>query len=270
MTAQPKVHFSYEPDRPQLEGFATALIQDLGQVAANDADIIVAIGGDGSLVHAFKNANNGQKVFGLLPPDSNSTGFWVNRGATDADTLLSQLSAANGFKISPLKAEMFFKDGTSQTLQAFNEFSPNADSIVGQAMLVNLSINLSGKVIGPIRIMGDGLIFSSAYGSTGLNTSYYGPAIDIRHTGIVLSGKGINHPKRGFDSIVATEETVFELEFPSPHKRPVSVLYDGLSIGRDREISRAVISKDHDSCVELLLTNDPATRVFSSLMPTNI
>ncbi len=259
------IHFSYEPGKPEVETFASILIQTLGQKKFEEADTIVTVGGDGSLLHAFKRAQNGQRIFGLAPPSSNSRGFWTNHDIDNADMLLDALSAAQGFKVSPLKADITFADDSSQTVRAFNEVIPSENS--GQAMLVNLSVQHAGNTIGPIRVMGDGLIIATAFGSTAINRTYGGPAIDIRNSGIVLSGKGIYEPDGGFSPVVAADSTSFEIEFKSPHKRPVRLLYDGQSINSDPQnpLQKLYVRKDKAFEIELLLTTDPSTRAFSAL-----
>lgn len=263
-----KIHFSYEPNKPDIEAFAQTLIQPIGQTPYEDAEEEVVIGGDGSLLHAFRKAEAGRKLFGLVPPNTNSRGFWTNHGITNAEMLLDALGAAQGFKINPLKAELHFQDGSSHILRAFNEFLPAENS--GQAMLVNLSIKHAGNTIGPIRLMGDGLIIATAFGSTAINRTYGGPAIDIRNSGTLLSGKGIYEPQGGFAPISASDSSYIKIDFLSPKKRPVRLLYDGqdpIISDPQNPFTALHIQKDMDHAIELLLTEDPATRAFSALIP---
>ncbi len=262
-----KVHFSYEPHKDALKRFAQYLIQDIGQTTLENAEIIVSIGGDGSLLHTFRKAHDGQKIFGLVPPESNSQGFWTNRDITSSQILLDSLEAAQEFQVNPLQAQIKFKDGSSQTLHAFNEIMPSENS--GQAMLVELKVKGSGETIGPIRIMGDGLIIATAFGSTAINRTYGGPSIDIRNAGISLTGKGIYEPQGGFYPIIAADNSCFEIKFLSPNKRLVRLQYDGLSLNSEIEnpFNQISIKKNKDHAVKLLLMNDPSTRAFSAMTP---
>lgn len=262
-----KIHFSCEPGKDHIEFFKAALIQNLGQAAPAEADVIVSIGGDGSLLHAFRMANKNQKVFGLVPPGSNSQGFWTNRGIENADMLINALGAAQEFKVHPLKADIYYSDGTSHEINAFNEVVPSENS--GQAMLAELSVVSPCSTIGPIRIMGDGLIIATAFGSTALNRTYGGPAIDIRNSGIALVGKGIYEPKGGFLPVIAADHSQFEIKFLSPQKRPVRLQYDGKTVISDPQnpFDRISIHKNEECVVNLMLVNDPSARAFAAMMP---
>lgn len=261
------IHFSYEPGKEDLETFASSLIKDFGQVDFKDADTIVTIGGDGSLLHVFRQAHNGQKVFGLIPPGSNSRGFWTNHGIETAAELRQRLSEVGSFKVNPLKATITFKDGSARTVRAFNEVAPTASR--GQAMLVNLKINGPGSQIGPIRIMGDGIIVATPFGSTAMNKTYGGASIDIRNSGIAVTGKGIYEPGIGLGPTVASNETRFEIEFLSPHKRPVYIAYDGFAVEAkaSNPFATITIEEDKDHAVSLLLRDDPSTRAFAAMIP---
>ncbi len=262
-----KIHFSFEPGKPEIKAFARSLINDLGQAPLKKADIIVTIGGDGSLLHAFPKLNDQQKIFGMVPPNSNSRGFWTNRDITNTEELLNALEKAKNYTVQPLKAKIFKEQGKPSIISAFNEVAPGEFS--GQAMLINLTIHAPNRTIGPIRIMGDGLIMATPFGSTAVNRTYGGSAIDIRNAGISVVGKGIYEPANGFPPTVATDETRFEFEFLSPQKRPVRILYDGKSIisDRDNPITRMIVEKDPANAVQLMLTEGPSTRAFSAMMP---
>ncbi len=261
-----KIHFSYEPGKEYIKEFVSGFIKKLGQTAFEEAKYIVTIGGDGSLLHAFRKAVNGQKMFGMLPIKTESRGFWVNSGIETPDDLIKALETAESFKISPVKAEIYSRDGSSRIVRAFNEASVNENS--GQAMKINLTVKGVRSTIGPIEIMGDGLIVSTAFGSSAVNETYGGPVMDIRNTGIILTGKGIYKPTRGFTPIVADDKSQFDIEFLEPKKRPVRLLYDGFFTDYDLKnpFKLVSINKDTKNPVEFLLTEDPSTRAFSAMI----
>lgn len=260
-----KVHFSYEPDKPEIEAFAKPFIDHFGQESFDHADTIVTIGGDGSLLHAFARASKGHKFFGLVPPTSNSRGFWTNHGIGTPEELEQAFATSSTHCIHPLKAEITFADRGTRTIRAFNEVVPSENS--GQAMLAHLTLHFPQVTKGPIRVMGDGIIIATPFGSTAMNRTYGGASIDIRNTGIAVTGKGIYDPM-GFPATVAEDNTKFEIEFLSPHKRPARLQYDGKKITSEmtNPFQRLMIEKDHDYCVELMLMEDPATRAFAAIL----
>lgn len=260
-----KVHFSYEPDKPDLEEFSKPFIDNFGQVDFDDADTVVTIGGDGSLLYAFTRAAKGQRFFGLVPPSSNSRGFWTNHGINTPEELDQAFATSTTHSIHPLKAEITFADRSTRNIRAFNEVVPSEDS--GQAMLTHLTLHFPEVTKGPIRVMGDGVIIATPFGSTAMNRTYNGAAIDIRNTGIAVTGIGIYNPM-GFHPVVAEDNTKFEFEFLSPHKRPARLKYDGKNITSEttNPFHRLMIEKDHDHHVELMLMEDPATRAFAAIL----
>lgn len=273
------IHFSYEPPDQnragtvQVANFAQTLINDFGQVDFDDADTVITVGGDGSLLHAFGHACKGQRFFGLVPPSSNSRGFWTNHGIKDSQMLDDALNAAEGFKINPLKAEITFADKSTRLVHAFNEVWPSENS--GQSMLAHLTIEYPNTTIGPLRMMGDGLIIATPFGSTAANSAYDGSKVNIRNNVLVMTGQGLTvqapddagkrDPVR-FSPVVEPDDTIVHLDFSSSDKRPVRLKYDGKVIASDTHnpFSKLIIEKAHDRDVELLLMDDPATRVHSS------
>jgi NAD+ kinase len=265
-----KIHFMFESDKPEIAAFSRELISGFTQFRLDEADIIVSVGGDGMLLQAFRCAHNGQSVLGVLPPLSNSRGFWTNHGIDSVEQLERVLGSARGYIVNPLAIYAHYRGGKVDVLRAFNEAMPSENS--GQAMLVELTVSsggIGGSVIGPLRVMGDGLIIATALGSTAINRTYGGSSIDIRNSGIAVAGKGIYEPKDGFKPIVAADDTQFDIRILSAEKRPVRLQYDGLCIApqEDDPFEQIIIEKDHAHSVKLLLMDDPSHRAFATLKP---
>lgn len=263
----PKIHFFYEERKEIPAGFARELIAELGQAKIEDADIVICIGGDGLLLQALR-AAKGTPVYGLTPPASNSRGFWLEHGIKDAKELLDALAKAKPVALNPLEAEITFANGNKTVRSAFNCVA--VERAAGQAALMNMTVALGDAVLPERRIMGDGFIFSTALGSTGLNRSYGGPAVDVGNDVIILTGKGIYEP-RGLPSVVARAEgSVFSVAFTSAtHKRPVRVDYDGLSVDGDADgsgITHLTVRRAENATATLLVTTPPAVRAFSVMM----
>jgi len=266
-----RIHFSYDPKRAETASFAEHLIDTSAQNDLNESDTIVSLGGDGALLHAFHLAVNNNRlripIIGITPPGSNSAGFWTHKEIGNADDLVKLLDRAEAYTIAPLKADVKFRNGRTETVRVFNDVAASEHS--GQAALAYLTAKSHKGAISPIRIMGDGIIIATAYGSTALNRSYGGPAIDIRNTGIILNGKGVYEPRGGFNPIVCAEDTVFEMTFKTPERRPVRIQHDG-SVLRgtlDNPIVGMTVQRDADHSIKLLLAEDPATRAFSAMIP---
>ena len=266
--AYKKLHFLYEKDKEPNNSFAQNLIDELGQTPLKDADAIISVGGDGLLLQALKSAK-GVPVFSITPPESNSRGFWSNHGISSAKDLTEKLKHAEPIPLTALKAKIKFANGNETVKHAFNDIAIERTS--GQAVLLNLTATFSKESIGPVRIMGDGFVFSTAMGSTGTSHSYGGPATDIHNDVIILTGKGVYEP-RGIAPVVSNaEKTSFQITFGSvAHKRPVRIDYDGHSIAKDSDgspIEELEVSADPSYAGCLLVTDEPSEKAFRALTP---
>ena len=264
--AYKSLHFLYSDHKPEAAELAKKFIAAFGQSDIEKADAVISIGGDGQLLESLSKAQ-GRPVYGITPAASNSNGFWTDHDVETPAKLIENLNRTAPFKLQPLKAEITFANGEKILCRAFNDVAIAPDS--GQAVLMNLKAEFNGHEIGPYRLMGDGLVFSTALGSTGTNHSYNGPLADIRNTVILITGKGI----RGLSSFTADGKTSsFSIDFGSvAHKRPVRVDYDGHSIsaksGHDSPISHIAVSLDPQAEATLLVTQDPAQKTFAALIP---
>lgn len=264
---QPKIHFFYEECKEIPANFAKELIADLGQAKVEEADVVICIGGDGLLLQALR-AAKGTPVYGLTPPASNSRGFWLEHGINNAQELQDALAKAKAVALNPLEAEITFANGNKTVRHAFNCVA--VERAAGQAAIMNLTVSVGGVPLPEKRIMGDGFIFSTALGSTGLNRSYGGPAVDVGNDVIIQTGKGIYEP-RGLPSVVARGDgSSFAIAFTSAtQKRPVRIDYDGLSVDADADgsgITHLTVRRAANATATLLVTTPPAVRAFSVMM----
>lgn len=282
----PPVHFIYDETKKPDADFADSLIAVFRQSDIAAAKTIVTIGGDGTLLHALHHAA-GRKIMGLVPPGSNSRGFWTNHGIRTVKDLDGALKNAHSYSIRPLRADIEFADGSTETVFAYNDISirpvhqeptpwlrehynlpGNAVSI--QSALLNLRIAFADAVLGPHRIMGGGLVFSTPLGSTAMTRAYDGPSIDIRNDVIVLTGIGITEPAKGFNPVVNSGDTVFSIDVQSQNKRPVIISHDSFGLTHNKAgsmITKAVIRAADSGATRLILTDDPGTRAYSAMTP---
>src|SRR6188508_2370452 len=106
-------------DAPDAQAAARELRARYGDVAQGEAEVIVALGGDGLMLDALHaTMSSGQPIYGM---NRGSVGFLANEYR--ADGLLERLGAATTETIHPLLATVTDVAGSVHTARAINEVS---------------------------------------------------------------------------------------------------------------------------------------------------
>ncbi len=265
-----KFHFTFDPKNDSIGNFVKPFIESLGNVPLQEADIIIPVGGDGSMLHAFHRAASSQRIFGIVPPISASLGYWLHRGINTSGRLLSALVTAQEYCLSPLRGNVFFDNGAVTTIRGFNEIVPGQSQgeHSDQTMKARLAVTEGGVTIASGTIEGGGLIVSTPYGSSAMNILYGGAIADLRSASIVMTGKGLRGPKGLFSSAVLNDDISVELTFLETEKRPVRMQYDGMKISADlaNPINHIHIEKDSGPPLRLLLSRPPSVQVLAHIL----
>jgi NAD+ kinase len=118
-------------------------------VDPGDCDVIVALGGDGLLLHTIhEHLQLGRPIFGM---NRGTVGFLMNQYRPDG--LLERVAAATPITVHPLRMAATHSDGRKAHALAFNEVAVTRYS----AHSANLRLSIDG-VVRMARFMGDGLI----------------------------------------------------------------------------------------------------------------
>ena len=195
-----------------------------GNTDPDDADVIVALGGDGLMLqtaHKFMNTNI--PVYGM---NRGSVGFLMNE--YDEENLPERLQAAEPTEIHPLGMTAICTDGTSHSAQAINEVS-----LLRQThQAAKLSISIDSQVRMP-ELICDGLIVATPAGSTAYNLSAHGPILPINSPLLALTPISPFRPRRWRGALVPNAARI-KINILHSDKRPVSVAADHVEI-RDVE-----------------------------------
>ena len=135
-------------------------------VDLDDAEIIVALGGDGYMLEAIhRNMKRDLPIYGM---NRGTVGFLLN--SFETDDLMERLEKAQQVTITPLHMKVTTDSGIEQEAYAFNEVS-----LLRQTrQAANLRVTIDGKT----RIetlMCDGCLVATPAGSTAYNLSAHGP-----------------------------------------------------------------------------------------------
>jgi NAD+ kinase len=189
----------------------------LETVPVEEADVIVAFGGDGFMLHTLHQLKNHETpVYGV---NTGTIGFLLN-SSEHLEMLPEKISNAKSTTLFALKAEVTDIFGQSFEAQAFNEISLFRSS----AQTSKIAIKLNGK-IQLNSLIGDGLIVATPAGSTAYNLSAGGPILPLESGLIALTPICPFRPRRWKGALVPNSVKI-ELEVLNPDQRPVKLTAD--------------------------------------------
>lgn len=213
-----------------------------GDHSLDGADVVVALGGDGSMLRALHDSLTHQKpVFGM---NRGSVGFLLNNYSEEG--LVARLENAQTVTLNPLR--MRVKTITGQTHEAFaiNEVSMLRET--RQAAKIAIAIDGVQRLE---ELICDGIIVSTPAGSTAYNLSAHGPIVPLGSGVLALTPISAFRPRRWRGALLA-EESMIDFTIQEPQKRPVSAVADFNEI---RDV--AEVSVWQDNTVSLNLLFDP-------------
>ncbi|MGH8124860.1 MAG: NAD kinase [Rhodanobacteraceae bacterium] len=187
-----------------------------GAVSPEEADVIVALGGDGFMLRTLHaQLDRGLPVYGMK---LGRVGFLMNRYVPDE--LPARITAARPAVLHPLEMRVRQRDGNEVAALAFNEISLLRQT--NQAAHIEVALNGEVKLT---NLICDGLLVSTPAGSTAYNLSAHGPILPLDANVLALTPISPFRPRRWRGALlpVATQIGLRTLE---PGHRPVSATAD--------------------------------------------
>ena len=213
-----------------------------GHVAPEEADVIVALGGDGFMLqtlHAFMDL--GKPVYGM---NRGSVGFLMNDYEEDA--LAERLDEARLAKINPLRMVAHDAADKRHIALAINEVALFRQ----RHQAAKIQITVDGEVLMQ-ELICDGIMAATPAGSTAYNLSANGPILPIRSKLMALTPISAFRPRRWRGALLPWE-THLEFHILEQEKRPISATADHMEV---RNVSRVEIEAAED--IELSLLYNP-------------
>jgi NAD+ kinase len=204
----------------EAEAAKKALATRYGEVDPTQADVVVALGGDGLMLqtlHHFR--DSGKPIYGM---SRGSIGFLMNEFALDG--LKERLAAAERTVIHPLAMEAVDAAGKSHRAPAINEVYLFRETY--QAAKLRLSID--GKVR-LAELICDGILVATPAGSTAYNLSANGPILPLNATLLALTPLSPFRPRRWRGALLPDTARI-EIAVLEPDKRPVSAVADHFEV----------------------------------------
>jgi NAD+ kinase len=215
-----------------------------GNAPIADADILVALGGDGLMLQTLHRVmDRGVPVFGM---NCGSVGFLMNEYADDG--LLDRLRAAKPTRITPLQMHVTDSDGSTHDALALNEVSLFRTTY--QAVKVEIIVDGRTQME---ELICDGILLSTPAGSTAYNLSAHGPILPIDAPLLALTPISPFRPRRWRGAILGNDAVV-TFRTRESEKRPVSAVADNVEF---KNVVEVVVREDRAHQVTLLF--DPGT-----------
>ena len=226
-------------ERPEAQEGLARLAARYGDVALSEAEVIVALGGDGFMLETFHDhMATGLPIYGM---NRGSVGFLMND--YNETGLQERIAAAERAVIRPLRMIATDVHGKTHVALAINEVS-----LLRQTrQTAKLRILIDGKLrLGELSC--DGALVSTPAGSTAYNLSAHGPIIPLDARVLALTPISAFRPRRWRGALLAhTAQVTFEIL--EAGKRPVSAVADNFEV---RDVVEVRVAEDREVELNML------------------
>ena len=218
---------------------AAKLIALYGQSPVEQADVVVALGGDGFMLQAIhENMDSGRSIYGM---NRGTVGFLMNEYCeTD---LHERIAAATAETIRPLVMDATTADGQTISSRAINEVSLFRQS----AQAAKIRISIDGK-IRLDELICDGAMVATPAGSTAYNLSAHGPILPLDAPLLALTPVSPFRPRRWRGALIPNRSIV-KFEILEGDKRPVNAVADHTEV---KSVATVSVRESRNSTVTLL------------------
>lgn len=226
-------------DSPEAIKAVDHLKQLYPHTPLEDADVIIALGGDGVMLQTLHaNIHRPVPIYGM---NFGSIGFLMNE--YQPEKLLERLEQAEETFIHPLKLSAY--NGKDEPLKALaiNEVSLFRAS--HQAAKLKISIDGRQRMH---ELICDGVMVATPAGSTAYNYSAHGPILPVGAQLLALTPISPFRPRRWRGALLSNHAIV-EIEALEPQKRPINAVADHIEF---KDIRRVEIAENADITLTLL------------------
>ena len=205
---------------PVAQTARAALVGCYGDAPLEDADVIVALGGDGFMLQTLHGSQHlSAPVYGM---NRGTIGFLMNEYA-ESD-LEARLEAAEEALLNPLIMTARDVQGREHTALAINEVS----LLRAGPQAAKLRISVDGR-LRMDELVCDGALVATPAGSTAYNYSAHGPVLPIGSDVLALTAVAAFRPRRWRGALLPKMAQV-RVDVLEPEKRPVMAEADSRAI----------------------------------------
>jgi NAD+ kinase len=229
--------------RPEAREAMLKLRHIYGSVPEDQAEVIVALGGDGLMLETLRrHMNDSIPVFGL---NQGTIGFLMN-DYQEMD-LPTRIAAAKASVIHPLRMTATCIDGSVHENVAINEISLLRQT--HQTARLRIFVDEAERLS---EIICDGALLATPAGSTAYNLSAHGPILPLGCGLLALTPISVFRPRRWRGALLKRECKV-RFEVLDAQLRPVAASADSQEV---RNVANVEIREDRSRSMVMLFDPD--------------
>jgi len=219
------------------------LIERYGDRKLEEAEIVVALGGDGFMLETLHRVlGHALPVYGM---NCGSVGFLMN--SFDEAALPQRLANAQAAVLHPLRMHAVTITGAVEEALALNEVS-----LLRQLrQTAKIRVSVDGR-IRLAELSCDGILISTPAGSTAYNLSAHGPIVPLSANLLPLTPISAFRPRRWRGALLPSGADVL-FEVLESDKRPVAAVADFTEV---RDVVSVAVTEDRGESVTVLFDPD--------------
>lgn len=227
---------------PEAQDALRTLSGRYAHVNPDEADVIVALGGDGLMLQTLhKFMGSAKPIYGM---NKGTVGFLMNDFGED--DLFERLESAQRSVVHPLLMVAWDVHGVAHTARAINEVSMLRQTY--QAAKLRVSVDSHVRLE---ELSADGILIATPAGSTAYNLSVNGPILPLNAPLLALTPISAFRPRRWRGALLPDHARI-QIDILDPENRPVSAVADHTEF---RNVSQVHVSMDRT--IDLVMLHDP-------------
>jgi NAD+ kinase len=216
-------------------------------VPPEEAELIVALGGDGFMLQTLHEMLSRGRVCPVFGMNRGTVGFLMNDWRIEA--LVERVARAKAFSVAPLEMTATTVGGAVIRHHAINEVSLLRET----RQTAWIEVSISGRVVMP-ELICDGVLVATPAGSTAYNLSAQGPILPLNSKLVALTPISPFRPRRWRGALVPDDLRI-AFRALDPVKRPVSAVADQHEV---RDVVTVEVCVDRSEALTLLFDPEHA------------
>lgn len=235
-----KIHFISSEKQKSRRAFKL-LTAKYGNVELKEADIIVTLSGDGTLLRVLhENYDKSIPIYGM---NRGVLGFLTNKYFPE--NLIERISKATRISVHPLMMKVKLNNGEYHHSIAINEVYLLRQS--HQSAKIRICVN---EIVRMKQLTCDGVIVASAVGSTAYNFSAHGPIVPIGSDILALTPISAFRPRHWRGALLNSRTSKVCLQVIDPVMRPVCAVADYFEF---RDVAEVEVFEDRTKNITFLM-----------------